>query len=229
MAATRDALGLLRFDAGFGESIQRGHVTKILENDWVEWPLAVMVGDVEAAGVARAKWNDLEITMLTPFHGLTDRDCRNGTNFGMATRKHPEKRFVCEGQPTAASRELADNLLATLGHEALSISRHREEITHYLQGVEPKLAKAAADADARRAPWLARRTQLRRAHKEGRLEQRVYQSELQEINSALAAIGLERKAIEQATDKAACAWSKTKIGCAVPVTLMRQVLVIAGQ
>lgn len=85
-----------------------------VSGNWIEWPVTVMVDGVEATGVARAKWNDLVLTTKTPFPDLSDRDCRNGVFFGMATRAHPEKRFVRNDQPTPTGRQIAEDMLVRL-------------------------------------------------------------------------------------------------------------------
>lgn len=200
-----------------------------VSGNWIEWPVTVMVDGVEATGVARAKWNDLVLTTKTPFPGLSDRDCRNGVFFGMATRAHPEKRFVRNDQPTPTGRQIAEDMLARLCRDALAVDRCRKEISRYIKDAEARLAVIAADVGVQRAPLLDRRAELRRAHKEGWVEQQPYQIELQEVEDALAGIGLERKAAEEAIDKAARDWSEATIGRGVPLATLQWVASQTGE
>lgn len=201
-----------------------------LEGDWVDVPLTLELHDVASAIHARANWGDVEVFLTVPGGSLVRSEFHRGWSFGLATRDHPELRFVASGVPTERgvaaavrlARELLEDWRAVCANPALVLERCARHLR--------ESAAIEADLDIRQATVRERRIALREAFSIGHVSQRDYQAGLAAIREELSTTAEPAQSAIEALDADLVAWGESSLGRKVPakdLLAMAQVLAAA--
>lgn len=201
-----------------------------LEGDWVEVPLALELHDDAIAVRARANWGDVEVLLTVQGGNLTRGEAHRGWSFGMATRDHPEMRFVAGGVPTERGVAAAVGLARELLEDWRAACANRARVLERCARHPRESAAIEADLDIRQAIVRERRIALREAFSNGCVSQRDYQAGLAAIREELSTTAEPAQSAIKALEAGLVAWGESSLGRKVPakdLLAMAQILAAA--